>query len=99
MKKYNYYPVFYTKGVNFWNELDKKLLNNGVSLIELFPYLSGNNEDGLPTIFIDKVVSIIGEVEWNNLEKIPYLIASLNRCCQVKSTPVEININNFIAIL
>lgn len=72
-KKYNYYPIFYTKGVDFWNELDKKLLNNDVSLIELFPYLGGNNEDGLPTIFIDKVVSIIGEVEWNNLEK-KYLI-------------------------
>lgn len=65
-----YYKLFYIKGASFWNELDLLLhqknddLDNYLNLLVINP---NTYQSKLPEVFVDKMISIVGEKDFNTL--------------------------------
>lgn len=68
-QNYQYYSLFYTKGVAFWAELDSELGSNGSSLDSYLSLLNMEWETELPKQFIDSITEKIGIERWLELEK------------------------------
>lgn len=66
-KDYSYYGLFYTKGAAFWAALDQALTHKGQSLDHFITDLKTNWTQSLPSHFVNKIVPIIGQVQWDNL--------------------------------
>lgn len=64
----SYYPLFYIKGAAFWQKLDEMLSEHQESLDDYLALIGGDEKNGsLNTIFIDKIVGIIGKNNYQQL--------------------------------
>ncbi|WED24009.1 hypothetical protein L3Q72_22525 [Vibrio sp. JC009] len=66
---YQYYGLFYTKGVAFWADLDNELGFKGDSLSRYLPILNTEWETQLPKQFVDAITEKIGIQRWVEIEK------------------------------
>ncbi|MCY9874271.1 hypothetical protein [Vibrio barjaei] len=62
-----YYPLFYVKGPAFWQTLDEQLQANQSSLDTLVPLLQTGNDFNLPDVFVNQVISVIGNDKWQEI--------------------------------
>lgn len=68
----NYYSLFYVKGAAFWNELDMALhkkYRNLDNYLELLALDKEQCQTTLPQPFIDKMVEVMGEKNFNELAR------------------------------
>lgn len=67
---WHYYSLFYVKGAAFWNELDSLLHKKYRDLdnyLELLVLNQGQYQTNLPQPFVNKMIEILGEKEFNKL--------------------------------
>lgn len=65
-----YYKLFYAKGASFWNELDLLLYRKNDTLDNYLNLLINNSDtyqSNLPQAFVDKMIGLLGEKDFNTL--------------------------------